>query len=157
MVHCSCSSATAPSWMTSTVHKSPRRIPVCCSSSVQGGHICMYFRPSHVHRCNCVLCSTYQCSLFGFLFSELLKFLMEECSLVWPLPSRMIPVIMFFHIHRNEVIRFWILDFFISTWDAAFLFTITVVLSWSWSCSYTSSSTSGYFLIAILLLRSFFG
>ena len=156
MVHCSCSSTTAPSWMTSTAHKSLRRIPVCCSSSVQGGHIRMYFRPSCVHRCDRVLCSTYQCSPFGILLSELTKFLTKECSLVWPLPSRMIPVIMFFHICHNEVIRFWILNFFISTWDAVFLFMITVVLSRSWSCSNTCSSTSGYFLIAILLLRSFF-
>ena len=156
MVHCSRSSVTVPSWTTSTAHKSPRRIPVCCAASVRGGHIRVNFRPSHVHRCNHVLCSTYQCSPFGILLSELTKFLTKECSLVWPLPSRMIPVIMFFHICRNEVIRFWILDFFISTWDAAFLFMITVVLSQSWSCSNTCLSTSSYFLIAILLLRSFF-
>ncbi len=156
MVHCSCSSMTVPSWMTSTTHKSPRRIPVCCAASVRGGHIHVNFQPSHVHHCNHVLCSTYQCSPFGILLSELMKFLTKECSLVWPLPSRMIPVIMFFHICRNEVIRFWILDFFISSWDAAFLFMITVVLSWSWSCSNTCSSMSGYFLIVIFLLRSFF-
>ncbi len=156
MVHCSRSSTTAPSWVTSTAHKSPRRIPVGCSSSVWGGHICMYFRPGCVHRCNCVLCSTYQCSPFRIFLSEFTKFLMKECSLIWPLPSRIISMIMFFNIHRNEVIWFWMLDFFISTRDAALLFVITAVLSWPWACSNTCSSSSSYFLIAIVLLRCFF-
>ncbi len=49
-----------------------------------------------------------------FCSPKFTKFLTKECSLVWPLPSRMISMIMLFHIRRNEVIRFWILDFFIS-------------------------------------------
>ncbi len=155
MVHCSCSSATTPSRTSSTAHKSPRWIPVCCSASVRGSHIRVYLWPSGVHCCNRVLCSAYQRSPFRILLSEFTKFLTKECSLVWPLSSRMISVIMFFHICRNEVIRLWTLDFFISTWNMAFLFTITIILSQSWSCSNTCSSTSGYILITIFLLRDF--
>ena len=156
MVHCSCSSTTAQSRMPTTMHKSLRWIPVCCSASVRGSHICVYLGPSGVHRCNRVLCSTYQRSPFRILLSEFTKFLMKECSLIWPLASRVISVIMFFHICRNEVIWVWILDFFISTWNTAFLFTITVILSRSWSCSDTCSSVSSYVLIMIFLLWDFF-
>ncbi len=156
MVHCSRSSTTTSSQMSSTMHKSPRWIPVCCSASVWGSHIHMYLWPSGVHCCNRVLRSAYQCSPFRILLSEFTKFLMKECSLIWPPSSRVISIIMFFHICRDEVIWLWILDFFISTWNTAFLFTITVIVSRSWSCSNTCSSASGYVLIAIFLLRDFF-
>ena len=158
MVHCSRSSAPMSSWMSSTAHKSPRRIPVCCSASVQGSHIHVYFRPSRVHCCNRVLCSAYKHSPFRILLSKFTKFLTKECSLVWPLPSRMIPIIMLFHICRNEIIRLQALDVFISTRNTSFLFTISIIVSRSWSCSKTclTTSTSGYFLFAIFLLWDFF-
>ena len=156
MVHCSRASATTSSRTSLTTHKSPRWSPVCCSASVRGSHIRMYLRPSGVHRCNCILRSAYQRSPFRILLTELTKFLTKECSLIWPLLSRVISVIMFFHICCDEVIRLWSLDFFISSWNTAFLFTITVVVSRSWSCSNTCSSASGYVLIAIFLLRDFF-
>ena len=156
MVHSSRTSATTSSRTSSTTHKSLRWIPVCCSASVRGSHIRMYLWPSGVHRCNRVLRSAYQCSPFRILLTELTKFLTKECSLIWPLSSRVISVIMFFDICRDEVIQLWILEFFISSWNMAFLLTITVVVSWSWSCSNTCSSASGYILIAIFLLRDFF-
>ena len=158
MVHWSRSSAPTSSWTSLTAHKSLRRIPVCCSASVRGSHIHVHFRPSRVHCCNRVLCSTYKRSPFRILLSEFTKFLTKECSLVWPLPSRMIPVIMLFHICRNEIIRLRALDVFISTRNTSFLFTISIIVSWSWSCSKTCSSmsTSGYFLFAIFLLWDFF-
>ncbi len=149
-------SATVSSRMSSTMHKSPRWIPVCCSASVQGSHIRMYLWPSGVHCRNRVLCSAYQCRPFRILLSELTKFLTKECSLIWPLPSRMMSIIMFFHICRDKIIQLRILDFFISSWNTAILFTITVIGSRSWSCSNTCSSASGFVPIAIFLQRVFF-
>ncbi len=156
MVHSSCTSATASSRMSSTTHKSPRWIPVCCSASVRGSHICMYLWPSGVHCCNRVLRSAYQCRPFRILLSELTKFLMKECSLIWPLPSWMMSIIMFFHVCRDKIIRLRVLDFFISSWNTAILFTITIIGSQSWSCSNTCSSVSSFVLIAIFLQRDFF-
>ncbi len=158
MVHCSRLSAPMSSWTSSTAYKSLQRIPVHCSASVWGSHIRMYFWPSRVHSCNCILCSAHQGSPFQILLSEFMKFLTKECSLVWPLPSRMIPVIMFFHICRNEVIWFRVVDVFISARNMSFLFTISIVLSWSWSrtnaCS--STSTSSYIVFRLVLLWDFF-
>ncbi len=135
MVQWSCSSAPMSSRTSSTAHKSPRRIPVCCSSSVRGSHIHVHFRPSRVHCCNRVLCSTYKCSPLRVLFAEFSKFLTKECCLVWPLPSRLIPKGMFFDICCNEVIWLWILNIFISTRDTSFVFTNSIILSRVQSCT----------------------
>ena len=156
MVHCSRSSAPMSSWTSSTTLKSPRRIPVCCSTSIWGSHIHVYFRPSCVHCCDRVLCSTYKCSPFRILLSEFMKFLSKECSLVWPLSCRLISSIMLFHICRNKIVRFRILNVFISTRNSLCTFTISIVVSRSWSCSETCSSTSGYVLFMIFLWWDFF-
>ena len=158
MVHGARSSTPMSSWTSSTTYKSSRRIPVCCSALVRGCHICMYFWPGRVHSCNRVLCSTHQGSPFRIFLSEFAKFLTKECSLVWPLPSRTIPTIMLLHICHNEIIRFWVVDVFISTWNTPVLVTISTVVVWSWSGSYTClpTSVSSYIMVRRILLWDFF-
>ena len=136
---------------SSATHKSPGRIPVCRSSPVQGSHIHMYFRPGSVHCGYCVLCGAYQCSRLRILFTKLAKFLSKQCCLIGPLPSRLIRDGVFFHISRDEVIRFRILDIFISTRYTLFTITTRTILSRSWSCPQTCSSAPGYILLAIFV------
>ncbi len=157
MVHGMRSSMPTSSWTSSTTYKFSRRIPVRCSASVWGCHIRMYLGPSRVHSGNRILCSTHQGSPFRVFLSKFAKFLTKECSLVWPLPSRMIPTIMLFHICCNEVIRFRVVDVFISARYTSALVTIGIVVVWSRSRSNTCSSTSAssYILIWRILLWDF--
>ena len=133
-------------WTSSATHKSPGRIPVHCSSSVRGSHVHMHFRPGSVHCSNRILSSAYKRSPFRILFSKLSKFLSKKCCLIGPLSSRLIREGVFFHISRDKVIRFRILDIFISTRYTLFTITTSIILSRSWSCPQTRSSMPGYIL-----------
>ena len=157
MVHDTRSSTPTSSWTSSTTHKSSRRIPVCCSASVRGCHICMYFWPGHVHSRNHILCSTHQSSPFRIFLSKFVQFLAKECSLIGPLSSRTISTIILLHICRNEIIRFWVVNIFIATWNMPVMVTIRTVVAWSLSGSYTSSPSfaSCYFMVRHILLWGF--
>ncbi len=154
MVHWLRSSMPTSSWTSSTTYKSSRWIPVHCSTSIWRSHICVYLWPSRVHCCNRILRSAHQSSPFRILLSEFTKFLLQKCSLIRPLPSRMGPVIMFFHICHNEVIRFRVVDVFVAPRNTSVVLTIGIILSWSWPRTNTSSSTStcGYILFRVFLL-----
>ena len=151
MVQWSRSAAPTSSRMSSTMHKSPRRIPICCSSSVWGSHVHMHFRPGSVHCGNRVLSSAYKCSPLRILLTKLSKFLSKKCCLIGPLPSRLVHEGVFFHTSHDEVIWFRILDIFISTRYTLFTITTRTILSRSWSCPQTRSSAPGYILLTIFM------
>ena len=115
----------------------------------------MHFRPSCVHFCYRVLCSTYKGSPLRVLLSEFPQLLVKKGCLIWPLSCRSVSNTMFVHICRNKVIRCWILDIFISTRNASSTFAISVVMPRPWSCSKTCSSTSSYILFTIFLRWDF--
>ncbi len=115
----------------------------------------MHFRPSCVHVRYSVLCSTYKGSPLRILFSKFPQFLAKKGCLIWPLSCRSISSIMFVHICRNKVIRFWILDIFISSRNTLSMFAISVVMRRSWSCSQTCSASSSYILITAFLQWDF--
>ncbi len=135
MIHWSCSAVPTSSRTSSTTHKSPRRIPVRCSSSVRGSHIHMHFRPGSVHCGYHVLSSTYKRSPLRILFSKFSKFLTKECCLIWPLPSRLTREGMFFNICCDKIVWLGILNIFISTRYTLFVVTSSIILSRSWSCA----------------------
>ena len=151
MIQWSHSAAPTSSWTSSATHKSLGRIPVRCSSSVRGSHVHMHFWPGSVHCGNHILSSAYKRSPLQILFSKLSKFLSKKCCLIGPLPSRLIREGVFFHISRDKVIRFRILDIFISARYTLFTITTSIILSRSWSCPQTRSSTPGYILFTIFV------
>ncbi len=122
------------SWTSSATYKSPRRIPVRCSSSVRGSHIHMHFWPGSVHCGNRILSSAYKRSPLRILLAKLSEFLPKKCCLIRPLPSRLSREGVFFHTSRNKVVWLQILNIFISTRYALFAITDSIILSWSWSC-----------------------
>ena len=134
MIQWSRLAAPMSSRMSSATHKSPGRIPVHRSSPVRGSHIHMHFRPGSVHCGYRILSSAYQHSPLRILFTKLAKFLSKQCCLIGPLSSRLIRNGVFFHISHDEVIRFQILDIFISTRYALFAITTSIILCRSWSC-----------------------
>ena len=134
MIQWSRSAVPTSSRTSSAMHKSPGRIPVHHSSPVRGSHIHMHFRPGSVHCSYRVLSSAYQSSPLRILFTKLAKFLLKQCCLIGPLPSRLIRDGVFFHISHDEVIQFRILDIFISTRYTLFAITTSIILCRSWSC-----------------------
>ena len=151
MIQWSRSAMPTSTRMSKASHKSPRRIPIHCSSSVQGSHVHMYLWPGSVHCGNHVLSSAYKRSPLRILFAKLSKFLSKKGCLIGPLLSRLIRDGVFFHISRDKVIRFRILDIFISTRYTLFTITTSIILSRSWSCPQTHSSMPGYILLTIFV------